>query len=76
MALAESITLPPPTASIKSTLLFLQSSIPFLTKLNLGLGLTPPSSITCNSALFKESKILSYNPFFLILPLLPPQVLV
>ena len=54
MALAESITLPPPTASIKSTLLFLQSSIPFLTKLNLGLGLTPPSSITCNPALFIE----------------------
>ena len=42
--LLESITLPPPTAKIKSTFSFFATSTAFLTKVSLGLGSTPPIS--------------------------------
>ena len=46
IAFAESTALPPPTASIKSIFSSLHIFIPSLTRLNLGFGLTPPSSTT------------------------------
>ena len=42
IAFAESITLPPPTARIKSILFFLHISIPSYTRDSLGFGTTPP----------------------------------
>lgn len=45
IALAESITLPPPTASINPILFSLQIFIPSYTNESFGFGTTPPNSI-------------------------------
>ena len=66
IALAESITDPPPTANIKSTCSSFTIFTPCLTSAILGFGSTPESSIKSTLALFKDVTTLSYNPVFLI----------
>ena len=54
IALAESIALPPPNASMKSTFSCRHSSIPSYTSPLLGFGITPPSSTYSTPSLFKD----------------------
>ena len=55
MALAESMTLPPPTARIKSTSSLRHSSIPSCTSPLLGFGRTPPRETAVMPALSSEA---------------------
>ena len=66
-ALAQSIVLPPPTASIKSRLFSFIILIPSLTLDMSGLGFTPESSLKNMPLSFKSETTLSYSLVFFIL---------
>jgi len=65
--LHESITLPPPTASIISTFSRFATAIASLTKVILGFGSTPPISTNSIALLLSEALIVSKRPLFITL---------
>jgi hypothetical protein len=73
IAFAESIALPPPTASIKSIPLSRQIFIPSLTRLNLGLGCAPGSSINSTPESFKELTTFHITGLFYTSPTIMKQ---
>ncbi len=70
MHLAESITLPPPTARMNSTCSLLHSSIPSFAKDKTGFGCAPPKRIYSIPCSLKDCSTSPSRPLFLTLP--PP----
>jgi hypothetical protein len=69
MALASSMTLPPPTARMPSTFASRASAMPPRTWEMRGLGSTPAHSVHVTPAALSEAATASYTPFFLMLAL-------
>ena len=71
MALLQSITEPPPTASIKSQLLSRYKSLPFFTHSSVGLGTIEPYNTYSIPSLTKDDNNLSRRPLLFICPPFP-----
>ena len=72
-ALAQSMVLPPPTASTTSSPCSRQMAMPFSTVVMRGLGSTPASSSYAMPFSAKIFVMASYRPIFLMLP--PPYTI-
>ena len=69
MALAESMTLPPPTASTRPIPFSLHRRTPSRTRDRRGFGTTPPNSVHSTPAAFNDAVTRPYKPDALMLPL-------